>query len=123
MKPAGPLHHRARQLRRRCTDAERLLWTHLRHNQIEGVKFRQQEPVEKYIVDFLSYHPKLVVELDGSQHQEQQIYDHKRDDCLRRNGFVVLRFWDNEVFENLVGVLEVIREQCLRLNSLRGPLP
>jgi len=81
---------------------------------MEGVKFRRQQLIENYIVDFLAYSPKLVIELDGGQHQDSRSYDEKRDDCLRRNGFLVLRFWDNDIFENLNGVLEAIRGNCLK---------
>ena len=105
--------NRARDLRNNCTDAERTLWRRLRNSQVEGVKFRRQQPVESYIADFLSFSPKLVIELDGGQHLNTRRYDAKRDDCLRKNGFEVLRFWDHEVFTNLEGVLEIIREHCL----------
>jgi very-short-patch-repair endonuclease len=96
---------------------ERLVWRHLRKSQIEGVKFRRQQPVENYIVDFVSFSPKVVIELDGSQHAENRRYDEQRDACLRRNGFIVLRFWDNEVIENIEGVLEVIQQCCLKVTS------
>ena len=105
--------NKARNLRNNCTDAERTLWSRLRNSQVEGVKFRRQQPVESYIVDFLSFSPKLVIELDGGQHLDNRQYDAKRDECLRINGFEVLRFWDHEVFTNLEGVLEIIREHCL----------
>jgi very-short-patch-repair endonuclease len=103
----------SRELRNHCTDVEHLLWRHLKNSQIEGVKFRRQQPIEDYIVDFVSFAPKLVIELDGSQHMDSHLYDEQRDACLRNNGFLVLRFWNNEVFENLEGVLEVIRTHCL----------
>ncbi len=108
MKPRNYLASNARYLRNNNTDAERLLWRHLRNSQLEGVKFRRQQVIENYIVDFVSYAPKLVIELDGSQHMNNQLSDEQRNTCLRSNGFTVLRFWDNEVFENLKGVLEVI---------------
>ncbi|MFZ3209543.1 MAG: DUF559 domain-containing protein [Geobacteraceae bacterium] len=112
MKPSHSLKERARGLRNNCTDAERVLWRHLRSSQIEGVKFRRQQPIEDYIVDFVSFFPKLIIELDGGQHSRNQEYDEKRDTCLRKNGFNVLRFWNNEVNENIEGVLEVIRQRC-----------
>lgn len=115
---------RSRLLRSNCTQAEAKLWHFLRHSQIEGGKFRRQQVIENYIVDFASFSPKLVIELDGGQHQEQRSYDARRDECLRRNGFNVLRFWDHEVFENIEGVLETIRTHCLgRLPPPPGPLP
>jgi very-short-patch-repair endonuclease len=113
MKAGYYLKERARDLRNNCTDSERALWCHLRNNQIEGVKFRRQQPIEDYIVDFMSFSPKLIIELDGGQHSDNQKYDEKRDVCLRKNGFDILRFWNNEIIENIEGVLEVIRQRCL----------
>lgn len=114
MKPRHSLQDFARELRNNATDVERMLWRHLRNSQLEGVKFRRQQPIEAYIVDFTSFEKKIVVELDGGQHSESSEYDMQRDDCLRANGFTVLRFWNNDVIENIDGVLEVIREQCLK---------
>ncbi len=114
MKPGSPLKAFARELRNNSTDTERLLWRHLRNSRMEGVKFRRQQQIETYIVDFISFDKRIVIELDGGQHAEKNEYDQKRDECLRANGFIVLRFWNNEVMENLDGVLEVIRRECLR---------
>ena len=114
MKPRNPLHNRARELRNNPTDAEHRLWQQLRNSQIEGVKFRRQQPIEMYIVDFVSFDKRIVIiELDGGQHAEAGRKDQQRDACLAMNGFSVLRFWNNEVFENLEGVLESIRQRCL----------
>jgi very-short-patch-repair endonuclease len=113
MKSRHRLNDNARDLRNNATDAERMLWRYLRNSQIEGIKFRRQQPLEEYIVDFVSFSPKLIVELDGGQHADNRRYDEQRDACLRRNGYDVLRFWNNEVFENIVGILEVIRQRCL----------
>jgi very-short-patch-repair endonuclease len=90
---------------------------------MEGIKFRRKQAIEEYIVDFLSFSPKLVIELDGNQHMDNRRYDKQRDACLRKNGFGVLRFWNNEVFENIEGVLEVIRQHCLRTTSPTPPPP
>lgn len=117
MKQRHRLQNQARSLRNNATDAERLLWQHLRNSQLEGVKFRRQQPIEEYIVDFVSFAHKVVIELDGSQHADNRCYDAQRDACLRQNGFAVMRFWNNEVFENLDGVLEAVRQQCLQLTS------
>jgi very-short-patch-repair endonuclease len=117
MKPRHPLQSFARELRNNSTDTERLLWRFLRNRQIEGVKFRRQQPIEAYIVDFVSFDKKIVIELDGGQHGENRQHDRQRDACLQANGFVVLRFWNNEVRENTEGVLEAIRMQCLQANS------
>jgi very-short-patch-repair endonuclease len=98
----------AQVLRKNMTDAERLLWSKLRANQ-SGVKFRRQQPIENYIVDFVCFEQKLIIELDGGQHFESE-RDTKRDDFLRASGYRILRFWNNEVLRNIEGVLEVIRE-------------
>ena len=101
MKSRHSLQSFSRELRNSSTDAERLLWRHSRNSQLEGIKFRRQQPIEAYIVDFVSFDTRIVIELDGGQHAENKDYDKQRDACLRRNGFVVLRFWNNEVFETL----------------------
>lgn len=105
----------ARRLRKNATDAERILWGKLRNKQLTGVKFRRQQPIGGYIVDFVTFERKVVVELDGGHHkaQRQREKDEARNLWLRRQGYEVIRFWDNEVFENLEGVLETIREKLL----------
>jgi len=103
----------ARKLRRASTKAERKLWQALRNRQIEGCKFRRQQPIDSYIVDFVCFDNKLVIELDGGQHAANRVEDQVRDRFFNLNGFKVLRFWNNEVFENLEGVLAVIRRACL----------
>ncbi len=77
---------------------------------MNGVKFRRQEPLGKYIVDFMSYERSIVIELDGGQHATDQERDGRRDEWLRTEGFKVLRFWNNDVLGNLEGVLEEIRK-------------
>ncbi|MEI6260317.1 MAG: DUF559 domain-containing protein [Deltaproteobacteria bacterium] len=113
MKPRNPLNIYAKELRNYSTDTERLLWRHLRNSQLEGVKFRRQQPIETYIVDFVSFEKRIVIELDGGQHAKNLEYDEQRNACLRANGFIVLRFWNNNVIQNTEGVLEVIRGHCL----------
>ena len=98
----------ARQLRRRSTDAERLLWRHLRSRRFVGFKFRRQEPVGAYVPDFMCYECRLIVELDGGQHADQRAYDERRDAWLAGQGFRVLRFPDNYVLTNVEGALEAI---------------
>jgi len=117
MKPRHTLHPFARELRNNGTDVERLLWRHLRNSQLEGIKFRRQQVIESYIVDFVSFDTRIVIELDGGQHAENEIYDEQRDACLRANGFAVLRFWNNDVITNIEGVLEVVRQRCLEAAS------
>jgi very-short-patch-repair endonuclease len=113
MKPRHALQEYARELRHNSTDVERILWRRLRNSQLAGVKFRRQQPIESFIVDFVSFDKKLIVELDGGQHAENNGYDIDRDTCLRDNGFTVVRFWNNDVIENIDGVLEVISRHCL----------
>jgi very-short-patch-repair endonuclease len=114
MKPRHSLQGFARELRNNATDVERLLWRRVRNSQLEGVKFRRQQPIETYIVDFISFEKKIVIELDGGQHAESSEYDEQRSACMRANGFTVVRFWNNDVLENIEGVLEIIRQQCLK---------
>jgi very-short-patch-repair endonuclease len=113
MKPRHSLQQYAIELRNNSTDVEQLLWRQLRNSQLEGVKFRRQQPLGTYIVDFVSFDKKIIIELDGGQHSENISYDIQRDTFLRAGGFTVLRFWNNEVIENIEGVLEVIRGHCL----------
>lgn len=103
----------AKKLRNNPTDVERLLWNRLKSSQVEGVKFRRQQIIEDFIVDFVSFEKKVVIELDGGQHAETSEKDKARDDCLTLNGYKVLRFWNNEVIENMEGILEVIRTSCM----------
>ncbi len=97
---------RARQLRRNMTDAERVLWWHLSYHGL-GTKWRRQEPIGRYIVDFVSYQHRLIVELDGSQHAESS-YDQKRDRWLRNLGFRLLRFWNEDIFQAVDDVLDTV---------------
>ena len=100
---------KAQTLRESQTNAEGLLWHYLRDKQLAGHKFRRQQPIGPYIVDFACMPKKLLIELDGGQHAEQHTYDKKRDEFLREKGYKILRFWNNDVFENCFGVLEAIR--------------
>jgi very-short-patch-repair endonuclease len=100
---------RARELRRNLTDAERRLWQAIRDRQLGGAKFRRQAPLGPYFADFACYEAKLIVELDGGQHAELTSHDVVRQKFLTKGGFRVLRFWNNEVMENITGVLDSIR--------------
>lgn len=97
-----------RRLRNAPTDAESKLWQCLRHRQLDHCKFRRQHPFGDYILDFVCLERKIVIELDGSQHLARVEYDRIRTRFLEEAGFTVLRFWNNEVFENLEGLLEVV---------------
>ncbi|MBI3901939.1 MAG: endonuclease domain-containing protein [Nitrosomonadales bacterium] len=99
---------RARSLRHDMTDAERLLWRALRGKQLNGQRFRRQHPIGQYIADFACIEQQIVVELDGGRHQEQLAYDEQRTTFLRLHGWQVLRFWNNDVLNNLDGVLSTI---------------
>lgn len=106
------LRQRARNLRKTSTDAERHLWYHLRANRL-GFKFKRQVPIGTYIVDFVCLEKRLIIELDGGQHMENQTYDMKRTDWLMAHGFKVLRFWNNDVFQQTPSILEVIMTALL----------
>jgi len=98
----------ARNLRKNMTDVERLLWSKIRGRQLQGFRFRRQHPIGRYIVDFVCIELKLIIELDGSQHNDQQQYDMKRSQWLQIKGYKTIRFWNNDVVENLEGVLQTI---------------
>ncbi|MBI4689576.1 MAG: endonuclease domain-containing protein [Nitrospirae bacterium] len=98
-----------------------LLWRHLRTKQLNGFKFRRQEPIGKYVVDYICFEKKIIVEVDGGQHLEAE-KDKERDEFFIKQGYKVLRFWNNEVLTNIQGVLEVIRSNCLSHPPL-NPLP
>ena len=103
----------ARNLRRNESDAERKLWSKLRSRQFENLKFRRQQPLGKYIVDFVSLEKKIVIEVDGSQHMESVNIEHdaERTKYLEDEGYAVLRFWNNDVLTNIDGVAIKILEQ------------
>ncbi|MDZ7625563.1 MAG: endonuclease domain-containing protein [Ignavibacteriaceae bacterium] len=102
----------ARELRKNSTIAERRLWQRLRSRNFLNLKFRRQEPIGNYIVDFICYEKKLIVELDGGQHNEFAEKDIPRTEFLEKEGFKVLRFWNTDVINNINGVLTVIKENC-----------
>ncbi len=97
---------RARELRRNQTDAEKLLWKHLRSRQLNGYKFRRQFPIGNYIVDFVCLSLKLIIEVDGSQHMCNINYDNSRTQYLENQGFQVLRFLTNDVLKQHFAVLD-----------------
>ncbi|MBT8330779.1 MAG: endonuclease domain-containing protein [Deltaproteobacteria bacterium] len=103
----------ARKLRKNPTKAENLLWQRLRNSQLEGFKFRRQQPIGVYIVDFVNFEKKIVIEIDGGQHAILKEKDKLRDSWLHAEGFEVMRFWNNEVFENIDGILEAIRNKLI----------
>lgn len=115
----------AKTMRAVPTDSEHRLWQHLRAGRLPKFKFRRQQPLGNYIVDFVCLEARLIVELDGGQHHGSAS-DIARDAWLTSQGFVVLRFWNNEVFGNLEGVVERILVQLQATPSpqpLSGPRP
>jgi len=103
----------ARRLRREQTPQETILWSRLRDRRLDGMKFRRQYPVGKYVADFVCLEKKLIVELDGWQHGigEGLKHDEERTRFLESEGYEVLRFWNNDVNGNLDGVLLKIEER------------
>ena len=99
---------RARRLRKASTEPEKLLWSYLRNRNFEGFKFSRQYPVGPYFADFVCRESMLVIEVDGGQHSGSS-HDLTRNAVLNRCGYSVLRFWNNEVLENLEGVLTALR--------------
>ncbi|MDH4418346.1 MAG: endonuclease domain-containing protein [Acidovorax sp.] len=96
-----------KSLRQNMTDAEQLLWRHLRAHRMDGQKFRRQQPIGPYIVDFVHFGLRLIVEADGGQHVDSE-HDATRDAWLRLQGFTLLRFWNNDILHNTDAVLEAI---------------
>ena len=106
----------AKTLRQTMTDAEQLLWRHLRAHRLAGQKFRRQQPIGPYIVDFVHFGARLVVEADGGQHNGSE-RDPARDAWLRAQGFNVMRFWNNDILQNPEAVLSSV------LDALESPSP
>lgn len=119
------LRNRARQLRREQTEAEKCLWAGLRARQLQGYKFRRQFVIGSVVVDFCCFEKRIVVELDGGQHAEQEAADQVRSWLLYSRGYRVLRFWNNEVLENFNGVLEKIFHalETTTLKNKPSPVP
>ena len=110
----------ARKLRQQSTDAERMLWKHLRAHRMAGYKFRRQVVIEPYIVDFICLDARLIVEADGGQHLEQAEDDLKRSAFLQSRGYKVIRFWNDEILTDTHIVLERIYNYLITAPS---PLP
>jgi len=108
-KRANPQgYERARHLRKEPTLAERKLWAYLRGNKLNWVNFRRQHAIGNFIVDFVSIKRRLVIELDESQNFEQEEYDVERTKCLESQGYKVIRFWNNQVMNDIEGVFRAI---------------
>ena len=102
----------ARDLREEQSDAEKAIWMRLRNRELEGVKFRRQQPIGPYIVDFVSLRRRLIIEIDGGQHNEDREKERDKERAMRleQRGYRIIRFWNNEVLANPERVLERIKE-------------
>lgn len=116
-------HSREHGLRRNQTQAELLLWQHLRNRRQLGWKFRRQHRIGPYLVDFVCLQNRLVVELDGSQHLEHSGYDRRRTDFLGNLGFRVLRFWNDDVILRTHSVLDEIAASLSAPHPPSAPSP
>ena len=96
---------KSRELRKNPTEAERTLWRHLRLRQLNGQRLRRQAPIGPYIVDFVCFESRLIIELDGGHHSQQMAYNTERSAWLESQGFRVLRFWNNQV-QNEIGAVK-----------------
>jgi very-short-patch-repair endonuclease len=110
---------KARELRKNLTDAERALWKHIRFRQLGGHKFRRQQPIDNYIVDFVCLEKRLIVEIDGGHHSEELVRDAKRGEWLKKQGFGILRFWNNEILKEI----EAVKEKILSVLDLCSDPP
>ncbi|WP_201451514.1 endonuclease domain-containing protein [Hydrogenophaga sp. BPS33] len=97
---------KARELRTSTTEAEALLWQHIRGRRFQGFKFRRQRPLSPYILDFVCLEAGLVIEIDGGQHSDQLDYDQRRSALITSRGLTVIRFWNHEVMNETTAVLE-----------------
>ena len=113
----------AKRLRHEMTEAERVLWREVRAHRFAGFKFKRQEPLGLYVVDFVCYEAKLIVELDGGQHADQKEADEERTRWLASQGFRVLRFWNNDVLTNIAGVMQEIEKELSTPSPSPRPSP
>ena len=109
------------RLRKHSTDSEQLLWKYLRSDIFQGLKFRRQHPLGLFVVDFVCLSHHLVVEIDGGIHLKRKRSDQAREEWLTKEGYRVLRFWDNEVFKNVEEVIRKIKNTCFSPSSISSP--
>lgn len=109
---------RARELRREMTPEERILWHYLRNNTL-GFKFRRQQLIDGFIVDFYCHAVGLIIEVDGGIHQMQQDYDAERDRIIQSRGLHVLRVTNDDIHKNLYNTISQIKQTCLKLAELQ----
>ena len=115
----GKLYQYGRELRQESTEAEKLLWAELRNKKLNGLKFRRQHPIDKFVADFYCHEKKIVIELDGSIHDEKinKEYDEARTAMLAGLNVIVLRFKNEDITNNLKEVLKKISDMADVLNS------
>ncbi len=116
---------KARELRKNLTEGEQALWKHLRMRRLAGYKFRRQQPIGPYIVDFVSFERRLIIEVDGGQHFQQVDYDAERTVYLEAQGYQVLRFWNRQVLEEIEAVNTVVLKvlECGPITPHLNPPP
>ena len=114
---------RARSLRKKLTDVERFVWTRLRDRRFSNFKFRRQVTLGSYIVDFICFDRRVILELDGGQHTLQREYYARRTNWLQTQGFEVLRFWNSDVTDDWETVEEVIWSKLHARPLTPAPLP
>ena len=104
---------KAKVLRKNMTPQERKLWKILRNHQFYGFEIRRQYPIDKYIVDFICRSKKIIIEIDGGQHNDKKVveYDKKRSNDLKILGYKVIRFWNNDIDNNLGGVYKILQRE------------
>ena len=112
--PLRKPHPNARKLRKEMPSAEKRLWYFIRNKRLGGFRFRRQHTIGAYIADFVCIEARIVIELDGDQHalRTAPTRDTKRDGFMESEDWLVLRFWNNDVYENVDGVLETILGAC-----------
>jgi very-short-patch-repair endonuclease len=113
--PVDGAHARARTLRHNMTEAERRVWQILRSHGMNGYKFRRQVPIGRYIADFACHEARLIVEIDGGQHDRSSPQEAERSGFLQNEGYRILRFWNNEVLANPDGVHQTIADELGRI--------
>ena len=115
----------SRQLRKNMTSQERKLWCIIRNRQFYGYRFRRQFPLGQYIVDFICREKKIIIEIDGGQHNEIKNiqYDNKRTEYLISEGYKVMRFWNNDIDKNISGVYEKLKEVFEIGENITPPQP
>ena len=116
---------KSRQLRKNMTSQERKLWNIIRERRFFGYRFRRQFPISSYIVDFVCREKRIIIEIDGGQHNEIQNieYDNKRTEFLKSEGFQVIRFWNNDVDNNMDGIYERLKEVFKIDDKITPPQP